>query len=546
LSFIIELLGAVALLLWGLRMVRNGVMSAFGPAIKRRARESENRRVAPFLSGFFAALALQSSTATAMIAANFTAKHVIASSTAFVIILGADLGTAVAAIIASQKITTLAPGLIALGIFGFLNSDGTKARGIFRAIGGVGLVLLSLSLISANAEQFTDNPTAANIIAVVLELPILAILVGIILTYLAHSSLAIILLTATGLAGGLFDTANAVYLVIGANIGSGLLPFLSNLKSKHAARVAVTANLGLRSGVAICLAYGWQYIPFEAIDIPLALPLMIHFGLNAAVGIIGLLFVSQILWLVQMFVAMDDEDNLDIAPKFLDNAEINKPSQAIALAKREALVMAEIAQDMVERSKIVLSGAPGEEDETLARLDDGLDRLFEAIKLYVAQVLRQPLSEEDTRKAMDILSFTANMEHVGDVVDGNLLSIAKRKRKLHTQFSEEGRQEINELYDSVIDNFQLAVSTFLTEDRDLARQLFKAKAEVRELEQRFLASHMERLGSGVSDTVRTSSLHIDVIRDLRRINSHLTAVAYPVLIASGEVPKTKWKKTVTT
>lgn len=541
-TFLFQILGAVAVMLWGLRMVRNGVMSAYGPAIKSAARGSENKRLAPFFSGIFAAMALQSSTATAMIAASFASKKTIGTLTAFVIILGADLGTAIAAIIASQKITALSPALIAIGIFGFLNTESTKRRGIFRAIGGVGFVLLALALIKATTLELATSETAANIITAILDVPFLAVIAGVALTYLSHSSLAIVLLTVSSLAGGLIDVSAAVYLVVGANIGSGLLPFIASLRSRRAARLAVSANLALRCLGAVVLFYTWQYIPAFPEQVNLAMPLQLHVLLNVTVALIGIASASAVLTVVSPLVPEDQDEEQQIDPKFLDNNENHEPTKALALAKREALAMAEVAQEMVERSRAILEGAPCEKDKEISTLEDGLDRLFNAIKLYVARVLQQPLSEEQTRQAMDILSFTANMEHVGDVVDGNLMNLAARKHELNTQFSEEGRGEISTLFDAVLDNFGLAVNTFLTEDRDLARQLFNSKTEVRELQQKFIASHMDRLGSGASETVRTSSLHIDLIRDLKRINSHLTSVAYPVLRASGEVPKTKWKK----
>lgn len=541
-TFVLQILGAVALMLWGLRMVRNGVMAAYGPSIKSLARDSENKRLAPFFSGLIAAIALQSSTATAMIAASFASKKTIGTLTAFVIILGADLGTAVAAIIASQKIAALSPTLIAVGVFGYLNSGATKPRGIFRAIGGVGFVLLALTLIKATTLDFASSDGASTIIAAVLGLPFMAVVAGVVLTYLAHSSLAVVLLTVSSLAGGLIDVDAAVYLVVGANIGSGLLPFIANLQARREARLAVTANLSLRCFGAVGLYYAWNLIPIVPEITLVPLPLQLHLILNIVVALIGIATAPLVLRLVSPLVANDQDGDHRIQTRFLDNQVIKEPTKALALAKREALAMAEIAQEMVERSRAVLEGAPSEKDKEVSTLEDGLDRLFDSIKLFVARVLQQPLSEEQTRQAMDVLSFTANMEHVGDIVDGNLMSLAARKRALNTQFSEEGNSEISTLFDSILENFGLAVNTFLTEDRDLARQLFNSKTDIRELQQKFMASHMERLGSGASETVRTSSLHIDLIRDLKRINSHLTAVAYSVLRASGEVPKTKWKK----
>ena len=103
--------------------------------------------------------------------------------------------------------------------------------------------------------------------------------------------------------------------------------------------------------------------------------------------------------------------------------------------------------------------------------------------------------------------------------------------------------EIKDLHESVCLNFDLAVNTFLTYDPDLAKQLYDAKANVREIEADSIATHIDRIGSGQSDSIESSDLHLDVLHGLRRINGHLTTTAYLVLKAAGEIPRTKWKKT---
>jgi phosphate:Na+ symporter len=175
-------------------------------------------------------------------------------------------------------------------------------------------------------------------------------------------------------------------------------------------------------------------------------------------------------------------------------------------------------------------------------MDDDVERLFNAIKIYIARIMREELTEEEAQRAMDLLSFTANMEHMGDIIEGSLMELAVKKANLGAQFSQQGLTEIAALHEAVTSTFELAINTFISEDSDLARMLFDAKASIRELESKSVTTHLERIGTGISQSIETSSLHLDIIRDLKRINSHLTSIAYPVLKASGKVPKTKWKK----
>ena len=204
--------------------------------------------------------------------------------------------------------------------------------------------------------------------------------------------------------------------------------------------------------------------------------------------------------------------------------------------------MADVVREMLYDVREVLKSDSNEKLQAISERDDVVDRLFNVIKLYVARILQKQLSEVETQKAMGLLSFTANLEHIGDVIDTGLLNLAKRRMKQQSHFSDEGWSEIEQLLEAVTNNFDLAVSIFVSEDVDLAKQLVKTKPVIRDIERTSIETHFERLGTGHSDTLSTSSVHLDVLRDLKRINSHLTAVAYPVLAAAGDVPRTKWKK----
>ena len=543
-TLFVQLLGSIALLLWGLRMVRTGVMRAYGNDLRRWARKADGKIIPALFTGVIAAALLQSSTATAMIAATFSAQHVLSIATAFFTVLGADVGSAVAVLIVSQKLTFVSPVLLIVGVFGFLSTEISKYRSLFRAVLGLGLILLSLSMISGSAAELARQPDLQTILIILTNNPFLMLLLGVGLTYLLHSSLAVVLLAAGFVASSFLMLDSALYLVLGANIGSGLLPVLANWKSKGAGRIPVTANLLVRvSGVA--LAYPFiDTIVRESIShvSENLLPALSHLALNIAVAIAGIVLAKPLILLARSLVPDDVPDPSFVEPKYLDEAVVSTPATALACAKREALVMADIAQNMVRKTLPVLLNGNDMDRSTIIAMDDSVDRLFDAIKLYVARVVQREISEDESHRAFALLSFTANMEHIGDIVDGGLMEMSAKRDALKIQFSEEGTIEIRNLHEAVCDNFDLAINTFLSDDGELARQLHSAKANVRKIERNSVATHIERIGAGQLDSIGTSGLHLDVIRDLKRINSHLTAIAYPVLKASGEVPKTKWKR----
>ena len=543
-SVLIELVGAIALLLWGLRMVRTGMMRAYGSHLKRLARQNEGRLIPMLGSGFLFAILIQSSTATAIIVASFAGQNILSISSALVVILGADVGTAVAVILASQKITVLSPIFLAIGIFGFLSIEKNRLRNLFRAIAGLGLILLALSMVNYIGTGLTNLQQFNTVMQVFISQPFLMLLFGVILTYLAHSSLAIVLLVVGFVQSGVLLTDAGLFLVLGANVGSGLLPVIANWKAKRNAKIPVKANFLIRVlGVAAVFPFIVPSLAVLSNSLPAySTPAFFHLFLNIGVAIIGLVLLPLIIKLVTNLETTDSESAQAIEPKHLDETAFSSPSKALACAKREALNMADITQIMLRNTLPVLKDGNDELRQEIVMMDDDLDRLFNAIKIYIAKIMREELTEDEAQRAMDLLSFTANMEHMGDIIEGNLMELAVKKVNLGAQFSKQGLSEITDLHEAVSTTFELAINTFISEDGDLARMLFDAKASIRDLESKSVITHLERIGTGISESIETSSLHLDIIRDLKRINSHLTSIAYPVLKASGKVPKTNWKK----
>ena len=543
-SVLIELVGAIALLLWGLRMVRTGMMRAYGSHLKRLARQNEGRLIPMLGSGFLFAILIQSSTATAIIVASFAGQNILSISSALIVILGADIGTAVAVILASQKITVLSPILLAIGIFGFLSTEKNRLRNLFRAIAGLGLILLALSMVNYIGTGLANLQEFNTVMQVFVSQPFLMLLFGVVLTYLAHSSLAIVLLVVGFVQSGLLLTDAGLFLVLGANVGSGLLPVIANWNAKRNAKIPVKANFLIRVlGVTAVFPFVGPLLAVLGDSLPAySTPAFFHLFLNIGVAIIGLVLLPLVIKLVTNLESADSESAQAIEPKNLDETAFSSPSKALACAKREALNMANITQIMLRNTLPVLKEGNDELRQEIVVMDDDVERLFNAIKIYIARIMREELTEEEAQRAMDLLSFTANMEHMGDIIEGSLMELAVKKANLGTQFSQQGLTEITALHEAVTSTFELAINTFISEDSDLARMLFDAKASIRELESKSVTTHLERIGTGISQSIETSSLHLDIIRDLKRINSHLTSIAYPVLKASGKVPKTKWKK----
>ena len=171
--------------------------------------------------------------------------------------------------------------------------------------------------------------------------------------------------------------------------------------------------------------------------------------------------------------------------------------------------------------------------------DNTVDRLFEAIKLYLVKASKAEMTDEESRRYVEILTFTTNLEHVGDIVDKNLMELAAKKIRNNYTFSDEGIAEIRAFHVRIMDSLQLAFNVFASRDLALARRLFSEKSAMRAAEGKAADSHFARLRAGRAESIETSSIHLDVIRDLKRIHGHITSVAYPILEAAGELTETR-------
>ncbi len=542
-SILIELLGSVALLLWGLRMVRTGVMRAYGTNLKRFARRSEGKIFPAFLSGLIVAALLQSSTATILISASFAGQSLIGVGSAFITMLGADVGTSVAVLIASQKFTTVAPLLLAIGVFGFIGSKENKWQNVFRAVSGLGLILFALLLISNTAGELSKFEQFKSLLNIFSNQPIFFVLLALVMTYLSYSSLAIVLLSVSFLATGVIGLNEGLYLVLGANLGSGMLPLISSWNSSVVEKTPIIANLLVR---ILCILIFYPFVELSAqfllsfVSIELV-PAIYHLALNLIVAIVGITFSSQILSFTSKLVLEDDTDNISDS-KFIETDDFSMPAVSLTNAKRQALRMAEISQNMVVSSLAVMRDDNDMLRNEILKNEDDVDNLFDSIKLYIARILQEELTPAESQQALNILNFTTNMEHIGDIVNSSLMDISEKKISQHIHFSKEGFSEIISIHEVVCSNYDLAISTFMSNDCELAKVLYGKKQELHKLEKSSVSKHIQRIGKGITDSLETSSMHIDVIRDYKRVNSLLSSIAYPILFASGEILETRLKQ----
>ncbi|KAB0588593.1 Na/Pi cotransporter family protein [Comamonas kerstersii] len=544
---LLNLLAAIALLVWGTQLVRTGVLRVFGANLREFLSRGVSNRLRAVLSGIGVTTIVQSSTATALIVSSFVGQGMVSLTAALAVMLGADVGTSVMAVVFSLDLSWLSPLCIFTGVVLFISRQDTTAGRVGRVLIGLGLMLLALRLINEATTVLTQSPVMVTLLEALTSDITMEVLTGAILAIICYSSLATVLLVSTLAASGGIPVDVALGLVIGANLGSGLLAVITTLKANVQTRQVPLGNLIFKIiGVLLMVpltglwaSYASQLLPDLASQV-----VMFHLAFNAVVAVVCIAFTGKVAWMVQKILPQQEEEaSLSTSrPRHLDVSALSTPSLAISCAAREALHQADVVEAMLLGLQKVWMSDDQKLSEHLRKLDDEVDDLYSAIKYYMTKISREELDEHEGRRWTEVISFTINMEQVGDLIERVLQDLEDKKIKKGRQFSQAGLEEINRLHEHLVSNLRLAMSVFLTGNVRDAQKLLEEKVRFRDLELAYSATHLGRLYDNTVQSIETSSLHIDMISDLKRINSLLCSVAYPILEQAGALAPSRLRE----
>ena len=530
---VLHLAGGVALLTWGLHMVESGLMRAFGASLRRFMARSLGNRFNAFCAGLAITGALQSSTATGMIASSFAARGMMAPVTGLAVMLGANVGSTLIVQAFSLDLSWISPACLLIGMAMFEKGKGSRKGDIGRASIGLGLMLLALTLLVSTVQPAETAPALRTVLGALADEPALNAALACLLTWAAHSSIPVVLFVMSLTKLHTVSMATAIAMVLGANVGSALNPWFEAAKGEDLSRRRLPGgNLLLRGGACLLL------LPFCA---PLAglldsLPgdasraiANFHTGLNVMIAVVFIGLLDPVVRLLERLMPAPSSGDDANAPRHLDENALLTPSQALSCATRELIRMSEIVETMLRQSVPALLSGDRRAVSEVASRDDAVDAFHDAIKRYVTEVTRKPLGEQDQRWASAIMTAVINLEHIGDIIDNNLLDLAQKKIKSQVSFSAEGAEDLRLMHHAVIGSFHRAQAFLVSGRTQTAEELLADKQALRRLERAARDRHLERLRDAQPDSLASSALHLDVLRDLVRIQSHICALAYPLL-----------------
>jgi len=528
---ILSFFGAIMLVLYGMRLAGDGLQKAAGARLRGVLLTATNNRFKGVGVGAVITALFQSSSATTVMLVGFVGSGLLGLGETISVILGADIGTTLTVQIIAFKVYDYAIAVIGLGILVMLVGKKGRGKDFGQAMLGFGFVFFALKLLVQNFEPVTLNPFLKDALLGLSNDPLAGILVSAVLTAVFQSSAATLGLAITAAHTGLLTLDSVMPIVLGANIGTTVSAIISSVGATvDAKRVALAHTLFKVLGVVIVLPFLGVFTGLVGLSTPdMARQVAnAHTFFNIAIAILFLPFTKPFTRLVTLLLP-EHETQERFAPKYLDPIVLNSPSLALVQASRECLRNADIVQEMLEKCVGVFEKNDMAALEAIEATDDDVDLLDREVKLYLTKLSSESLTQEQSRREMEIMLFSDNMENIGDVIDKNLMELARKKIRGALSFSKEGMEEIKTLHAKVLEHFEMGVAAFASSDVELAQRLANHKVKVSEMERELRQAHISRLHRGLRESIDTSAIHLDVLTNLKRINSYITNVAYPIL-----------------
>lgn len=543
LQIIIQIAGAAALLIWAVRLVRTGVERGFATPMRKWLRHSTRNRLIAATTGMSAAVLLQSSTAVAVLLSNFVSKGVLTATTGLVILLGADVGSAVVTQLLIVRQPILIPFLLLFGVIVFLRSEGSSARQIGRIMIGLALIFVSLDMIRIATEPMISNPGTQIVMAYLGRDLLTAFVIGAVFAWGIHSSVAAVLLFVTLTGQTVLPISAAAAMILGANLGGGFIAYILTYSAPIVARRMIVGNLFLRGGGASLAVLLITIIPELLMNLgttPARQAINLHLIFNLILAITALPFVGVIMTVLSY--VMKEKPNkigdLDTVSA-LDKNLLDRPQRAIDCAARELLGMGQKVERMLTAVEPLYDQWDSAAAQMIEDQDGSIKQMHLDVKLYLARLGQIGLDEELSRRSMELASISSSLDTASDAIARIMLDLARRLDNQKLQFSAQGREEIKDFTDRVQSNVQLALNVMMNQNPAEARELVEAKEKVRKVEQKLQRSHIGRLREGLSESIDTSNIHQETLRALKQVNTAFSMVGHPILLKSGDLLKSR-------
>lgn len=528
---VISLIGGVCLLLYGLQLAGEGLQGVAGARLRSLLGSVTRNRLLGVGAGAAITAILQSSSATTVMLVGFTSAGILTLHQTIAIILGADVGTTLTVQLLAFPILDYALLIVGIGACLYFTAKQRTTRFTGMATLGFGFLFLGLKILTEGMTPLKTLPWIPELMLAVEDYPFWSLVLSAILTALFHSSAATIGIALAFASQGLLTLQASIPIILGANVGTCATALISTIGAPtEAKRVAIAHTLFKVLGAVAFYPIMGPYADLSAQTAEL-LPRQIanaHTLFNVAITGLILPFSTPLANLITRMVKEPPKTEDPAHPRYLDTHVLDTPPLALGQATREAIRMADIVQGMYRDTIKVFTRDNPELIEDIELRENWVDNLNREIKLYLTKLSPSTLNQDQLRREMDLLAAINDLENIGDIIDKNLMELARKKMYQGLRFSEQGLKEIVDLHQMVGQNFETVATAFASQEPELAQRVIKCKGWVAQKERELRQAHIRRLHEGLRESIETSAIHLDVLTNLKRINSHITNIAYPI------------------
>ena len=544
-SFLLEVFGATMLLLFAVRMVRTGIERAFGASFQRQVTRHKHP-VGLAIIGVFLAIVLQSSAAVTLLVAGFAGSGALAFVQSMAVVLGGDLGSALLIQILSLKLSWLAPALLTVGGILFLKTEQKRLKQAGRIILGIALILISLGFLRDAIEPIRESSLLPAIAGYLERDFLTAFIVGAGLAFVMHSSVATILMVVAIVSVGALPFLVGVSILLGANMGSALIPiWLSRGMEPRAQRIPL-ANLITRGAAAVValLVINLTAIPVfpQSWNDGQSL-ILLHIGFNSLLFLF-LPFLSVLDRPVSMMIPIPipkvEAKTVPIQNQTVlnDVGEAN-PTLALASLRHEVLRMAGLLRDMLSPVMGLYETFDAKLLSHIQLQDLIVNEALDMVRTYASNMPHQDMSKDQLKEMRELMDYAIALEAAGDIIVKRLLPLAKEKSQKGIKLSKIGFSELLAINDQVEVNLKTATNVLISSDVMTARLLLEEKAEMARMERSSRKKHLRRLSDGDTDSAKSSDIHLETAYTLKEFNSWIISVAHPILAREGQLLATR-------
>jgi phosphate:Na+ symporter len=527
---LMSLFGGILLLLYGIKLLNDGLQHAAGTKIRSLLRSLTSNRFEAVGGGAFITGLIQSSSATSVMLVGFVSAGLMSFRQTLAVILGADIGTTLTVQLFAFHIYDYAVLLIGIGLSLSFFTKKMMFKNLGQGLLGFGFVFLSLKIMVGAMTPLSNNELFRQVFIALTGTPFIGIMLSAALTGLMQSSAATIGMALALAESGLIPLHASIYIVLGANIGTCATALLASLRSPAEARRVAWAHVLFKvCGVLL-------FLPFVGLFQQLVLGTSpdlarqianVHTLFNVIMAMFFLPLIGLVERIITRLVPEQSKDKT-FSPLYLDDHVLGTPSLALGQATREALRESDIVREMLVDAVKVFQSDNQSLITNLKKKDDFVDILDRQIRLYLTRLSSSTITESQSRRSVVVLELSRNLEIIGDIIDNNIMRLAVKRIDNGITFSQEGMNQIVAFHRRILENFDTAIAAFTSNDRELAERVLKNKEDLGNMGRELVQAHLDRLRKGFRESIETSHIHLDLIGHLGRINSLITHVIYPI------------------